>query len=937
MQSNFLWGGSEEKRKMHWVSWNDLCLPVEKGGLGVRNLEDFNNALPLKWNWRIFGASNTLWYRILKARYVDVKLRDTLCVKNKSKDWSSSVWWADISSMENKIPADFFANNCFFHVGIGHSISFWHAHWLEDGILKDLLPYLYIVSVLQDASIGAMGGWKDGCWTWGDLGIATATDFLAAAPVSNGTAAAPNSDGSAATTNSFVLPTVLVTPGSAASLAHLLSLFDLKLDQQDSAYWKHEDDGVYSVSSCYYALSRRYIPFGPANRHDTVFEDIWKEEVPLKVKAFGWRSFLIKIPTKDMLLNRGILNSSSSLDCVFCEEVDETLLHSFSLCHNVAIVWKEMAEWIGLDYNCFDNFKENLWYWSNFCRAKKVKRGNEGIVWLAIIWSIWLHRNDIVFNISSWNSRDVDSELSNMGSGEYTDYKGKTADPRKHGGIRAASFACVVEIMQCLVISGNAMTLVNYFLKSMHYSVADSSNMVTNFMGTAFVLTLIWGFISDSYITRFTTFVLSNVLHILGLLMLTYQSQNPNLQPPENKTPSYIQALFLYTGLYATSIGVGGIRSTLAAHGADQLDQNNKILISSYFSWYFFSLCTGGLLATSVMVSIEQKYGWSTSFMIMVFVSSLALCTFVSGFSLYRYKRPAGSSVTRIIQVIYIFVLAASMRNIKVSTVGCLNRDVIEQLLPREQTREKFKFLNKALMDQNIDVAQVKETKTFLGLLPIFLTTIMMNCSVAQILTFSVQQGNLMNRKLYNFEIPAQSIAVIPIIISLTFIIIFEQFKHMNKNKGTTTNNKIYQPLFRMGIGLVLVSISMFVASIIEFKRLEAFKNGNMLSLFWLTFQYTLLGLSDTLTLGGMLEFFYSESPESMRSICTSLSWCSSAMGMFVSSLLVSISNSVSRRFGMEWFGGKDLNHSRLDFFYALLCGINFFNFSIYVYFAKRY
>lgn len=29
-----------------------------------------------------------------------------------------------------------------------------------------------------------------------------------------------------------------------------------------------------------------------------------------------------------------------------------------------------------------------------------------------------------------------------MGSGEYTDYKGKTADPRKHGGIRAASFAC---------------------------------------------------------------------------------------------------------------------------------------------------------------------------------------------------------------------------------------------------------------------------------------------------------------------------------------------------------------------------------------------------------------------------------------------------------------------------------------------------------------
>jgi len=140
--------------------------------------------------------------------------------------------------------------------------------------------------------------------------------------------------------------------------------------------------------------------------------------------------------------------------------------------------------------------------------------------------------------------------------------------------------------------------------------------------------------------------------------MLTFQAQNPNLQPPENQTPSsYVQALFLFTGLYGIAAGLGGMRATLAAHGADQLDQNNKSLISSYFSWYFFSLCTGGLLATCVMVPIEQKYGWSTSFLILLFVASLALCTFASGFTLYRYKRPSGSPLTRIIQVIYMFAI----------------------------------------------------------------------------------------------------------------------------------------------------------------------------------------------------------------------------------------------------------------------------------------
>ncbi|CAL5191884.1 unnamed protein product [Lathyrus oleraceus] len=520
----------------------------------------------------------------------------------------------------------------------------------------------------------------------------------------------------------------------------------------------------------------------------------------------------------------------------------------------------------------------------------------------------------------------MDPELSNVESGKYT------TDRSNHSGIKAASLACVVEIMQSLIVSCNAVTLGDYFYRSMHYPVAHSSTMVTNLLGTASMLSIIWAFISDSYITRFTTFVISGGLQLMGLVMLTYQSQNPNLQPLENETPSNTQALYLYIGLYCTAMGMGGIKSTLAAHGADQLDQTNKSLISSYFNWYFFSLCIGALLSTTVMVSIERKYGWSTSFMIMAFVTSLLLCTFVSGYSLYKYKRPAGSPVSRIIKV-----LVASVKNIKISTTGSLNHDVTEQLLPREQTHNKFKFLNKALMDQNLGDAQVKETKTFLGLLPIFVTTIMMSCSLAQSLTFLVQQGNLMNRKIFSFTIATQSLGIVPIIISLIFIITFEQFKKMNKKKGTTTNHKIYQPLFRMGIGLAMVSISMLVASIMEYKRLEAFKKGNTLSVFWLLFQYILLGLSDILTVEGMIEFFYSEAPESMKSICTALSWCSGSMGMFVSSVLVTTSNSISGRFGMEWFGGKDLNHSRLDLFYALLCVINIFNFLLFVYFAKKY
>ncbi|XP_058740864.1 uncharacterized protein LOC131613189 [Vicia villosa] len=49
IQSNFLWGGEEGKKCIHWERWDVVCLSVEKGGLGVTRMEDFNLALLSKW------------------------------------------------------------------------------------------------------------------------------------------------------------------------------------------------------------------------------------------------------------------------------------------------------------------------------------------------------------------------------------------------------------------------------------------------------------------------------------------------------------------------------------------------------------------------------------------------------------------------------------------------------------------------------------------------------------------------------------------------------------------------------------------------------------------------------------------------------------------------------------------------------------------------
>ena len=52
MRMNFLWGGSENKFKIHWIKNEDVKKEKKHGGLGLARLEDVNKSLISKWIWR---------------------------------------------------------------------------------------------------------------------------------------------------------------------------------------------------------------------------------------------------------------------------------------------------------------------------------------------------------------------------------------------------------------------------------------------------------------------------------------------------------------------------------------------------------------------------------------------------------------------------------------------------------------------------------------------------------------------------------------------------------------------------------------------------------------------------------------------------------------------------------------------------------------------
>ncbi|KEH19162.1 hypothetical protein MTR_8g442450 [Medicago truncatula] len=59
----------EEHRKTSWIVWKSVCLRKEYGGLGTRQMREFNMALLGKWCWRMLMDRGGLCFRVVVARY----------------------------------------------------------------------------------------------------------------------------------------------------------------------------------------------------------------------------------------------------------------------------------------------------------------------------------------------------------------------------------------------------------------------------------------------------------------------------------------------------------------------------------------------------------------------------------------------------------------------------------------------------------------------------------------------------------------------------------------------------------------------------------------------------------------------------------------------------------------------------------------------------
>lgn len=65
----YWWGSGGDHSKIHWQQWSRMTLSKSRGGLGFRNMKNFNVALLSKQAWRILQNTSSLVRQALKHKY----------------------------------------------------------------------------------------------------------------------------------------------------------------------------------------------------------------------------------------------------------------------------------------------------------------------------------------------------------------------------------------------------------------------------------------------------------------------------------------------------------------------------------------------------------------------------------------------------------------------------------------------------------------------------------------------------------------------------------------------------------------------------------------------------------------------------------------------------------------------------------------------------
>jgi len=338
---DFFWKRNSPNQGMPMVAWDSICSPKYAGGLGLRKTEAVNTAFQCKLAWRIMCNTHSLWVDVMRSKY----LKHTSFLECAVKASDSPVWKSIMRSRTLLL------KGIRWRIGNGSRIKFWHDHWVDNCSLIELLN-LHDDPPSNSQCMVSEFIKDDRTWNIPKL-----------------RSVIPDEQ---------VLQKVIGIP---------LSITDV----EDSFCWGFSGSGTFSVKSATW-LAHSHIahpaPIWP-------FKDIWKMDVPPKIRLFLWQLLHNALPLRDTLYCRGLQIART---CPWCTADPETNDHLFWECSSTYQLWTLAIHQAWLNMGIFPCGKPYVPSLISSCHHT-----DRNIVKIAfLLWQLWKARNATVFRQESF-------------------------------------------------------------------------------------------------------------------------------------------------------------------------------------------------------------------------------------------------------------------------------------------------------------------------------------------------------------------------------------------------------------------------------------------------------------------------------------------------------------------------------------------------------
>ncbi|XP_022850449.1 protein NRT1/ PTR FAMILY 5.7-like [Olea europaea var. sylvestris] len=417
---------------------------------------------------------------------------------------------------------------------------------------------------------------------------------------------------------------------------------------------------------------------------------------------------------------------------------------------------------------------------------------------------------------------------------------------------------------------------------------------------------------TDAYLGRFKMVVYSTISYIIGLVLFWNAAWHRKI----DVRTFYIGLVLITLAKAAKEVSLNGfLDDQFMAKDITTTEEDEERQHSRSNVWWRSASILGAIAAISVPSSLKLLS------MISAIAMMVAYLWFWLGAKFYECNRPTGSAIS---DVLFVIKTAVLRRNLLYATTPeqlFQNYKGVTHIEPRISW---LRWLDKAPIvieeenraNKNCTVAQVKEVKFLLAMVPMWTTFLTYSLVDATGSTFFLEQASNINE---NFPF-----TVFNILVVVTSFAIEHLCDFLFRKIGNEMNRQLLRQ-GRIGFGMAFSVICCIFSWKNAVHWLYLVKTYDMPSsytnIFSLTPQFIFLGIMKGLSESGLRSFFCSQVSESLKNYGPPFGECVIGIGKFLSILCILIFSS--------WFG-EDIDSSRLDKYYAMLTLLSFVNLLIY-------